>query len=123
MVTAVRIFGIVIMGMGILFLLNPNALKQLMVFGSQGRRLYVVGVFRLLIGSILLFAAPQFRLPEVIIVLGILFLAGGIYIFAFPLEKTKLMFDRLSKKPLLVLRLIGFVPLVVIGGLLIYFAQ
>lgn len=121
MVTVVKIFGIVMIGMGILFLIKPSVLKQLMTFVEQGRRLYAVGVFRLLIGGALLFAAPQFRSPEVIIALGILFLAGGIAIFAIGLEKTKFIIGRFNKKSLLFLRFLGFVPLAIIGVLLIYF--
>lgn len=120
MVTAVKIIGIVIVCMGILFLLSPNALKQLMAFVGQGRRIYGAGVFRTLIGGVLLFAAPQARVPEVIIVFGILFLAGGIAIFAIPIEKIKSVIDWFSKKSLLALRFLGFVPLA-IGVLLIYF--
>lgn len=121
MVTAVEIIGIVIVCKGIFFLIKPNALKRLMAFAGQGRRLYVAGFLRLLIGGALLFAASQCKLPEVIIVLGILFLAGGIAIFAIPIEKIKFMVDWFNKKSLLALRFLGLAPLA-IGVLLIYSA-
>ena len=121
MVIVVRVFGIVIVSMGILFLIKPNALKQLVGFVGQGKRLYAAGSLRILIGGVLLFAAPHYQSPEVIIALGILFLAGGIAIFALGLEKIKSLIGWFNKKSLLTLRFLGIVPLVV-GILLIHSA-
>jgi len=120
MVTAVRILGIVVIAMGIIFLLAPGILKQIITFMGQGKRLYAAGVLRLLIGGMLLYAASQCRLPEVIIVLGILVLASGIAIFVLG-EKTKSMINWFNKKSLLSLRFAGLIPLA-FGALLLYSA-
>ena len=121
MVIAVRVFGIVVVSMGIFFLIKPNALKQLVVFVGQGKRLYAAGSLRILIGGMLLFATPHYQSPEVIIALGVLFLAGGIAIFALGLEKIKSLIGWFSKKSLLALRFLGLIPLI-IGILLIHSA-
>ncbi|MBT9144988.1 hypothetical protein B9J77_02150 [candidate division NPL-UPA2 bacterium Unc8] len=120
MVIAVRVFGIVAIAMGIIFLLNPMVLKQIMTFTGQGKRFYAIGALRLLIGGMLLYAASQSRLPVAIIILGILALASGIAIFTFR-EKIESMLNWFNKKSLLSLRFLGFIPLA-IGALLLYSA-
>ncbi len=120
MVTAVRILGVVIVAMGVISLLNPRILKQSMTFMGQGKRFYAVGVLRLLIGGMLLYTASQCRLPEVIIILGILVLTSGIAVFALG-EKMKSMINWFNKKPLLFLRFVGLIPLA-FGALLLYSA-
>jgi len=119
MLILVKLIGIIIVAMGIVFILSPEAMKRVINYWRQGRRLYLVGILRLLIGVILLLNASQCRLVGVVVTLGILILLGGIIIFALGLEKVKSILDWLDKKPLSVLRLMALIALA-IGALLLY---
>ena len=119
MLILVKLIGIVIVVMGITFLLSPKQLRQLLAFLGQGKRLYGVGILRLLFGVILLLAASQCRLVGVVLTLGILFLIGGILIFVLGLERLKSILNRWDKKSPLTLRLLGLIPLA-FGALLLY---
>ncbi|KPK38997.1 MAG: hypothetical protein AMJ78_09145 [Omnitrophica WOR_2 bacterium SM23_29] len=119
MLILVKLIGIVIVAMGIIFLLNPEAMKRVINYWGQGKRLYLVGILRLLIGVVLLLSASQCRLVGAIVTLGILVLLGGIIIFALGLEKVKSILDWWDKKPLSVLRLLALIALA-IGALLLY---
>lgn len=90
MVILVRVIGIIIVMMGIIILLNPKTFNQLMNFFKVGRRLYWNGFLRLLFGIVLLLGASQCRRVVVVIAMGILFLLGGVAIFALGLEKLKI---------------------------------
>ncbi len=120
MLIFVKIFGIFVIGIGIVYLLNPKIFKPFVNFWIQGNRLYIAGVLRLLIGAIILLSASsQCRWAGVVIGVGILILAGGIIIFILGLAKMKSIISWLNNRPLLILRLIGLITLAV-GALLIY---
>ncbi len=119
MLILVRLISIIIVGMGITFLLSPKTLKQFMAFLKQGRKLYIVGILRLLIGIILLLVASQCRLVGVVVTLGILIFIKGIIIFILGLERIKSMLNWWNKRSLLVIRLMGLIALAV-GALLLY---
>ena len=89
MLILVRLFGIVIVGMGVAFLVNPKLYRQYMGFWEQGRRLYVGAILSILIGVILLMAASECRLVGVILALGILCLVKGILLLTLGQEKMK----------------------------------
>lgn len=121
MLILVRLIGIVIVGMGATFLLSPKTLKQVLSFWGEGKRPYIAGILRLLIGAILLLAASQCRLVGVVVTLGVLILVGGIIIFLLGLERVKSILSWWNKKSLLVMRLISLIPLA-LGVLLLYSA-
>jgi len=121
MLILVRLIGIVLVGMGIMYLLNPKTLRQFVAFFEQGRRLYIAGILRIVIGVILLAAASQCRWVGVVLALGILILIGGIVIFILGLERLKSMINWWNKRPLIVIRLMGLIALAV-GALLLYSA-
>ena len=121
MVTLIKIIGIVIALVGIVFLFCPKAIKQFMGFVGQGRRLYWVGILRLLFGVILLLGASQCRVIWVVMAMGILFLIGGVMIFTLGLERLRSIIEWWNKRSLMSLRLIALVALA-LGALLIYSA-
>lgn len=121
MVILIKLIGIIIALVGIIFLFCPKALRQLIAFFKQGKRLYWVGTLRLLFGVILLLGATQCRVVWVVIAMGVLFLVAGVLIFALGLEKLRSVIDWWDKKSLVVLRLLGVVALA-LGVLLIYSA-
>ncbi len=119
MLTLAKLIGIVIVGMGITLLLSPKAMKQFMAFLGKGRRLYILGILRILFSIILLFSASQCRLVGVVLTLGVLVLIGGIIIFALGLERPKSMLKWWDRRSLVVLRFAGLIALS-IGALLLY---
>lgn len=121
MLILVRIIGIVMVGMGVMYLLKPKTLKQFVAFFEKGRRLYIAGILRIVIGVILLAAASQCRLVGVVLALGVLALIGGIVIFILGLERIKSMLNWWNKRSPLVLRLVALVALA-LGALLLYSA-
>jgi len=121
MLVLVRSISILIVAVGIVFLLSPKALKQFIAFLGQGKKLYLVGVMRIVIAVILLLGASQCRFVGIVTTLGIVILAGGIFIFALGLERLKPMLDWFNKRSLLALRLMSLVALA-FGALLIYSA-
>ena len=119
MLILVRIIGVIITVMGIIILLSPKIMKQLIAFFEQGKRLYLAGVLRILFGIVFLLVATQCRLVGVIVVLGILFLIGGILIFTLGLEKSKSILKWWERKSPLVFRLVSLIP-IFIGVLILY---
>ncbi|MFH1339296.1 MAG: hypothetical protein ABIH40_05595 [Candidatus Omnitrophota bacterium] len=116
----VKLIGLIIVGMGAIVLLNPATMRWLIAFWKEEKRLYAAGLLRLLLGIILLLAAPQCKQTAVVTVLGILILIGGILIFLLGLEKTKSILEWWNKKPPAALRLMGLVTLAI--GLLLFYS-
>ena len=57
MVIFVKLFGVVVVVMGIIFSINPKAFKQYISFWKQGKRLQIGGVVAIIFGIIFLIAA------------------------------------------------------------------
>jgi len=119
MLFVIGFIGIFIAAIGLGFILNPNMLKQVIAFFGKGKRLYLAGVLRLLIGIILLTTALRCEKPAIIVVFGILFIIGGVLIFALGLEKVKSILSWWDKKGALTMRLMGLLASL-IGVLLVY---
>ncbi|MDH5662792.1 MAG: hypothetical protein OEY92_07330 [Elusimicrobiota bacterium] len=119
MVILVKLVGMIAVAMGIVFLLSPKMMRQLMVFCQKGRRPYMMGLLRILIGVIFLLAASQSRIVWVIVTIGILALLGGITIFILGLERFKSMLRWWHGRPLPVLRLIALLA-IGFGVLILY---
>ena len=120
MVILVRILGVVVTLAGVLFLVKPGMLKQMIEFIIQGKRVYAVGVVRIIIGIIFLLAASQCRLVWLIIVLGIIILVAGIMVLTLGVEKCHKVINTVKGKPDNVIRLIALIPVLI--GVLVLFA-
>lgn len=121
MILLIRFIGIFMVGMGIMNLVNPVPMKKMISFWRQGKRIYAGGLLRLLFGVAFLLSYPQARRPGVICLLGILFLLGGILLFALGLKRIKAILEWWDKRTDSVLRLIA-VLLLLLGALVIYSA-
>ena len=121
MIIFVKLFGIAIVVMGIIFLMNPKALKQYISFWKQEKRLRIGGIGAILFGILFLMAAPQCRLAWLITVLGIWSLIKGVLLLAISQEKIYAYFDRWFDKSISVLRFLGLIALA-FGALVIYSA-
>jgi len=121
MIVLVKLFGIFIICMGFLILLNPRLMKRMIVFWKQGKRLYLGALIRILFGVVFLLSASQARLSGVMVGLGIFSLLAGMLIFILGLNRLKAILDWWDKKPDLILRLVSLIILA-FGALVIYSA-
>lgn len=121
MVILVKLFGIVIVVFGVIYLLNPNIMKQYVAFWKQAKRIFIGAVLSLLIGIIFLLAAPQCRLPWFVAAFGILGLIKGIVLFAIGQEKAIAMINWWAGRSVTFLRIHALIALA-LGALLIYSA-
>lgn len=119
MAILVKLFGIAIVVMGIIFLINPKVLRQYVTFWKQRKRLYMGGILALLIGIIFLLAASQCRLAGIIIIFGILSILKGVFYFAVGQKKLDSMLNWWQKRSLPAVRLYAII-IVALGALLIY---
>jgi len=115
----VKLVGIIVVAIGIVFLLSPNRMRQWMVFCEKGVRPYIMGTLRILVGIVFLLAAPQSRLVWIIVTIGILALIGGITFFILGLERVKSMLRWWQGRSLPVLRLIALLA-IAFGMLILY---
>ncbi len=121
MLTLVKLMGIVIVVAGIIFGLNPKAMKAYIAFWGPGKRLRIGAVLSFVIGFIFLLAAAQCRLTAVINIFGILAVIKGILLFILGPEKIKSMMNWWQQKSDLFIRLYALFALAM-GALLIYSA-
>ena len=117
----VKIVGIVVVFIGIVYLLKPGVLKSFIGFFKKGKRIYFVGLIRFVLAVIFLLAANQCKMPWVIIVFGILFMISGLLIFILRAERLKSILDWWQRQSSLLLRLMALITLAV-GAAIIYSA-
>jgi uncharacterized protein YjeT (DUF2065 family) len=121
MLILVRLIGIYIAVMGMLFLLNPGALLSYTAFWGRKKRLYCLGASRIIMGLVVLSCVGQCRLRVPAAIVGILLIITGIPYFTVKLGRQKEMVGRWGKRPESAVRILGLV-IFVIGALLVYAA-
>ena len=121
MLIFVKLFGVVVVCMGIIFLITPKAVKQYMSFWKQGKRLQIGGIIAIPFGIVFLIAAPQCRLTGFITALGIWSIIKGVLLLVISQKKMNAYLDWWLSKSILVTRFL-FIIMVAFGVLLIYSA-
>jgi len=116
----IKSLGILFCIIGIVYLLRPDIMKWLMEFFKQGKRIYFSGVVRFALAIVFLASARECKYPWVIFAFGLLFIIGGLLIFALGPEKIRRMLEWYQKQPILIFRVIAVIVLVV--GLIIIFS-
>ena len=119
MAILVRLLGIAIVVVGVVFLVSPKLLKQYIAFWRGQKRLYIGGILSLLFGIIFLLAASQCKLAGVIIIFGIWGIVKGVLLFALGQKRLNAYLDWWLKRSPSVTRLLGLITLA-IGALIIY---
>lgn len=119
MAIVVALFGVLVAGVGLLGVIRPD---RLMAWISQWRgasRLWFAAGLRLVLGVVLLLAAPQCRAPEVIRILGWITLVAALLLPLLGARRFDAFVDWwLAREP-------GFIRTwsllaVAVGGFLIY---
>ena len=107
LVILAKLIGLVVAGVGLTIFASPAFTQKVFAFVKEGKRIYLAGVARCLVGLILLLIASQSVLPVATVAVGVILLLSGIIVFACDLEKLKNFITHYSELPVLVLRLIG----------------
>jgi uncharacterized protein YjeT (DUF2065 family) len=117
----IKIIGIVIVLIGVLFLLKPDVMKKIMGFMKKGRRIYLAGLLRFALSVIFLLGAGECYHKWIIAAFGILFLISGLLIFTIGPEKIRRMLDWYQNQPELIFRVIAGIVLAC-GAVIVYSA-
>jgi len=121
MVLFVKLFGVAIVVMGIIFLQNPKALNQYLSFWKEDKRLRMGAILALLFGVIFLMAASECRLTLLINILGIWSIIKGVLLLTLAKKKIYAYLDWWLDKPVSTTRILSGIVLA-FGILLIYSA-
>jgi uncharacterized protein YjeT (DUF2065 family) len=114
----VKLIGVYITVMGAIFLFSPKSIKGYVAFWQDGKRLFIIGGSRILMGVILLLAVSQCKLKSVVFALGILTILAGLPYFLVSLDRQKTLTRRWQNKPPIRVRILGLL-LLAVGVLLI----
>jgi hypothetical protein len=117
----IKIVGILIVLIGIMFLLKPGVMKRLMEFMKKGKRIYLAAVLRFVLAIVFLLGASECYQKWIIAVFGILFLISGLLIFLLGPERIRQMFEWYQKQTLLLFRIIAAIVLAC-GAVIVYSA-
>lgn len=117
----IKILGILFIFLAIVYLVKPGVIKSMMEFFKRGKRIYLVGLIRLVLAIVFLLAARECAIPWVIVTFGILMLVSGLLIFMLGPKKLSSIIDWWQKRSPLILRLLAVITLA-IGAIIIYSA-
>ena len=116
----ILLFGITICAVCVLSIYSPNRLfKVVKTVSKKNWLIFVASITRLLLGAVLIFAAPDTRFPVVFIALGALSILSAIIILFVGRDRISVLMtwvERLSPLSHRLWLLLG----VAFGGLLIY---
>ncbi len=119
MVHIITTIGILILVIGVVFIAQPALIRKFIEFARIGKRCYIGGVARIIIGALLLIAMPKAALPWIPGVIGGISVIAGCLIFVLGPPKIHALLDWVYKMPDTKIR-IGPVIATIIGVLLIY---
>jgi len=121
MAQIVKALGIIILALGIIIVVKPSLMRSFIEFAKVGKRVYIGGVVRIVIGLFLLFSIPHVTLPWICGIMGVIAMIAGILFFVLGVTKMHAFLDKISALPENKFRLLPIVP-IIIGVLLIYAA-
>jgi hypothetical protein len=117
----VRFIGLFISSVGFLFLVKPQIFKRFIVSLKIRKRFYLIGIFRLILGIILIWGGKFCRLSGLVTIIGIVFLIAGVFIFLIGPKRLNVILEWWINKPIIALRTMAIVP-IFLGVLLLYAA-
>lgn len=117
----IKIIGVLIILLGLLYIVKPQIMKSLLEFFKQGSRIYIAGLLRLVLAAVFLISATECRIQWVIIALGILMMLGGLLVFVLGPKKISPILEWWQRQSMMLLRVLALIALA-IGALIIYAA-
>jgi len=121
MLIFIKIVGLYMAVMGAFILFMPKYFGKIVDFFMKGKRIYLAGFLRLVLGFIFVVTAWQSRIVELIYSLGVLIIMGGTLLFALRKDTIKSVVNWLDNRPAGFIRLWG-VAAAAFGALIIYSA-
>jgi uncharacterized protein YjeT (DUF2065 family) len=118
--TVIKIIGIFIVTMGLIYLTNPQTPKAIMRFFAKGSRLYFAAILRFALAIVFFMGARECDMVWVIVVFGLIMLLSGLLIFMLGLEKSKEIINWFEAQPMFMQRILAIIVLAV--GLIIVYA-
>lgn len=115
----VWILGALIAIGGILTLLYPTWMKNLIGWFSKGAVFYFAAALKILFGLALLIFARSCRIPWIILTIGLLSAGGTILFCGLSLAKIQAVMKWFHNRPLWLYRIWG-AAVAVLGGLIMY---
>jgi len=119
--TVIKIVGIVIVVIAVVFLIKPGLLYAIMRFVKRGKRAYFMGLVRLALAIVFLLGARECDLTWLIALFGIIFLISGLLIFMLGAEKVGGIINWYQEQSTVLLRVLVLVMLG-FGAIIIYAA-
>ena len=118
MVMVVRILGVAIIVLGLVFIVKPLVLRAYLTFWREKKRIRFGAAIAGVVGIVLLVAAPQCRWTWLIIVFGIWSLIKGVLLLVLSQQKINAYLDWWLNRPTKVLGPLGLLAMV-FGALLV----
>jgi len=86
-------FGIIYIIIGVMFFAKPEYARTLIDFFKVGKRAYIGGVFRIVVGALLIYTAQKALIPWIPRIIGIIAVVGGIIIYPLGIQRTHAMIN------------------------------
>ncbi len=116
-----KIVAILLVIDAILILFRPDLLKKYAAIMAEGVKIYIAAVLKAVVGTVFLFGvSDRCTLPQVIMIFGILAIAGAVFIIALP-QKARAITKWIAVKNIFILRLFAIIYLLV-AAILVYSA-
>jgi len=115
-------FGLLIAALGLLGVAAPTILLQAAPFTLTQAGLYAAAAFRVVVGLVLILAAPASRMPRTLRVLGALMVIGGIATPFIGVERARAMVEWWSALGPVFMRVWASLA-VLVGSFIIYAAS
>ncbi|MBU1122688.1 MAG: hypothetical protein ABIH71_02585 [Candidatus Omnitrophota bacterium] len=119
MVGLVKLVGIVIVVLGVVYLIKPVMMQKIAKYWVEGNRLYIASVINILFGIIFFSAAAKCSWPIFIGIMGGLSLLKGVVLGVLGPKKAVPIIEELMKSSKRILRLMAIIVLV-FGVFVIY---
>jgi hypothetical protein len=109
----IKIVGLVIAAVGIVYIIKPNVMNRIIEFFKKGKHLYIAAPVRLAFAVVFLVGARECRYSWVIFAFGILFLITGILVLVLGPKKLTPILEWWLKQPILLLRLMALIAVAI----------
>lgn len=116
---AVAIIGVVIAGVGVIGVLAPSLLLDLVRSLLNANGLYAVAAVRVAFGLLLLFVAGLSRMPRTVRVIGVVILINGLVTPLFGVERSEALLNWFSIQGPAFVRLMATFP-IAFGAFVVY---
>lgn len=100
MTILVMIFGLLLIAMGLTAMISPGLLLRYSDQFLTQTGLYAAMIIRLVMGVVLILAAPETRVPQALTVFGVIIFISGVITPLIGLERARRMVAYITSKPL-----------------------